>query len=529
MFVIIVTILTAVTLRLVVVPYALVQWDEAGFLFSAYEIYSALRLGDIPRVLELSSRLFQWPPLQSLVVGACSLPFGFTIESARTISLLWFVLAGIITYALGAMVDKQYGTRVGIIAVVLFLTSPMMLYFGSVMYKEMMGAFFTLMTIAQYIRASGRSRPIGYLAVSLFLILLFFTKYQYVVIVAGAFFAECIIRLIIDKNKGNTLLHHLLIALPLLVIMELWIFYPTDRSALFVEVVANRSFHYTTGSTTPVGFALFFPRAIYFMYSASPIVGAALLLSLVLSMRFLKHKPIRILWLIIVVNIVLATIHTENIQTRYIATTMPFLFIVCGYTVIRIARFLKTYRRNKPVAAAFFVIGMAALVTIARDLLRFPYTIYAVASMSGTSMAFNQLDYKDKWYNYDVRTWPRNPPWSAAETPNDVVRFVTDAIDVTKPVSIVGASSNFSPQYFYLSFALERDRGAVRALPHPSYVVTLEILPHSRFNTQDHRIVTASSLAFVREKEHDPALVVYQEKLFKELGIIVKIFVPKDQ
>lgn len=514
----IITLLVAVALKLFIIPYALVTWDEAGFLMTGYESYAALKSGDITRAIQLASYRFMYPPLQPLVLSALSLPFGYTIETVRTLSLLWFILSGILTYILGSMLDAKRGRVIGFAASLLFVVSPMMMFLGSTTYKEMMGVVFTLLTVVLYVRAFRKKTVWNYLSVSAGLVGLFFVKYQYIVIVVAAMVLEFVIEMIRDRHRARTLLAHLIMFLPLLIVMEIWVFYPFDRLALFINFLTNRSFQYTTGSLTPLGFLLYVPNIIYAIYSISPVIGAALLATLVLSVAFLKQKEIRFLWLLVMINSVLVTIHVENIQSRYIATSVPFLFILCGYFLMR-----KPIRKYP----AAITMGSVALIVILIDVCKFPYNVYAVGTISGTSVAFNQRDYKDTWYNYDKRTWPRAAPWDAKENPSDVVAFVTNTVDATKPIDIVGASSNFSPDYFYLALAQKRASGTNTPLAHGLYVVTLEILPDSRFNTKDHQIVTAGSIVEVRKRQQDPNLVLYHERLFDELGLRVKIFVPK--
>ncbi|MFI5395957.1 MAG: ArnT family glycosyltransferase [Candidatus Binatia bacterium] len=517
--------LVAVAIARLYVPRANVAWDESQYLMSAYSIYGAARSGSISTLWRATEEQFGYPPLPSWLFGIPFVPVGFSIEGARVLNLFWFILGNVMLAALATVLG---GTAAGVLSSLLYLSSPFMLLYGAVAMREAIGAAFTLLAVSLYCRARINGRVAGYLLTSLALFALTMVKYNYGVLVAGAIAVEAIVHLVGGRERKRILLAYAYLYIPFVLALESWIFLPTDRLPAFLAVLSN-PWTVTSGMTDWSQRLLFYPRAIALMYSPSIITGILLLSSLIAAPKYFADFRVRFLWLCVALNLLLGLIHSGNMQERFIFTVVPLLFALAAYVLMRWVRVLRswstTHMRRAVLVALALVLGTKLLV----DMLRLPDYVYAVGAYSMKSPMFNQVDFRDTWFNYDVETWPRQLPPPDAEAPRTVVDYVANSIDLSKPVYIAGYANELPPDYFNLVFALHREHGEIQPAPYSSYVVTLQVLPTSRYYTRDYRMFNERNQWTVTRIAAEPSLAVLRERSFAQLGVVVRIYAPSDE
>lgn len=506
----------ALVINQLFVPRALVLWDESVYLMWTYHLYEALGSADAQAIWQTTLHQYLYPPLQSWVLSIPLLFVGFSIESARTVGLFWFILGTVLTYLLGSHMGKIPRTTIGLVAALLFMSSPMIIFFSSLALKEVAGASLTILVILSYIRARTSNRVTSYITSGMCLFILFMTKYNFAAIPAIAILIEYIVESFRHKKDVKTMaIRHIAFASPFLIGIVWWVTLQGKRILEYGQWV-----RYTEGLSDVWGYVLYYPRTIIFMYSASEFIGIFLLAAYILALCNLSDFRIRILWLTITVNLLYVglylTFWINNVQDRYIFTVVPLWFVL-GATIA-----IDFYKRlMKPLRISILVIFVCIF---AFDALSLPKNIYALGAYTLKSPIFNQLDYKDQWFNYDKKSWPHKLAESHDEHPRDVVEFVASSIDLTKPIRIVGTANELAPDYFALTFADYKKRGAFPKELYASYVITIEVLPISRLYNHDFLLMNAWKINEIRDVEQNQLLQLKTKKQFQELGVEVGIY-----
>jgi len=517
--------LVAVGVGLRYQPRANVAWDEALYTMAGYRISAAVRSGDLSAAWRETREQFAYPPLPSWILAVAQLPVEYSVEATRRVNLGWFMLGAVLIHALGTRVG---GRRSGVLSALLYLSSPLVLVHATLALREMMGATLSLLTMLLYFRARARDVPGAYACTALGLLAVTMTKYNYGVLLLAAIAIEEVIGFLAATRtqRARRLVLDAWLFVPVMAVLGWWIFLPANKLQAFVDVLSNR-WTVTAGLTDWRGVVLFYPRAIVLMYSASAVIGVLLLLGFVAALRSWRDFRIRTLWMIVALNVLLGVTHDANLQERFVFTAMPFLFVVAADALVRLAA--AAWLR----AAPEWLVGLSAMavtvlaIKLLIDLGGLPGYVYAVGAYSLKSPTFNQLDYTDTWFNYDTASWPREVPAPSSQRPADVVAYVADAVDVSKPVRIVGFANELPPDSFALEFARRRDRGRVAHLPDAAFVVTIEVSPASRYYTRDYRMFNVRQLAEITQIRADPTLAMIQQRAFDELGMQVAVYAPR--
>jgi hypothetical protein len=495
-----------------IIPYANVVWDEGLAQSWVFVVYDALRNLNLSGIRYAFYSQVVYPPFFSFFYAIPALVFSeFSIQNARIANLVWFVGSGVMVYLLGKISDKKFGRTVGAIAASLLLSAPLFLVHASIGLREIVAVFWSLCTVYFYIRSKAST---GYsIATSVSIIALLGIKYQYAVFLLIPIAIEGLIELLMKKNSKEVFIRHILIALPVLLIASIWIFSITGQVNVISDIFFNR-FDYTGGRSVWMYIALI-PNTLVYMYSASPVIGVVLVFSLVFALSLLRIRTIRIFWIAVMVNITLVLSHTNNIQERYIMLTVPFLYLLAGYVSVLLYKKYTIFFHVFLVLISFFVV---------RDFTQLPRTVYATGSISMKSPLFNQLDYKDMWFNFDRRTWSNRMPWESKESPADALMFLMDNLDLSKDCNVYGRPSELSPDLGNITSILRRSKKQYPILPYSKMVATIEVLPDSRYYTHDFKLLNAWRISEIRAIEADTSWNLHARREFKELGMIVAIY-----
>lgn len=525
------TVLVAVWIRLHIIPYAGILWDEAVFLTWVFDIVHAVRAADAPALISASYQQLQYAPVHSWIMGLGMLPFSFTIEAVRSVQLILFISAAVSLYVLTVRAgDHIFRFRIhrqaaGAFATLLFVLSPLVLFLSGVVLKEIMGTLFSVTTMILYFRWRRNGNLTGVVWCGLSLLLLFMTKYQYGVFLAAALGIEAGISLISAKHRIRFLASHLVLILPVVIFGIVWFLYPQNRFATFLGFLLNDGFSYTGGIADRMTYLLFYLRAVTHYYAVTPTAGICILLLSLPTLRFLRLAEVRSLWIGIVLSFILLTRHTDNVQERYLITVIPYLFSLSSIGTLLILRSLEKF--HIPSAAVGIVCAALYLGTAVTVL---PYRVYAVGSLTMKGVAFPQPDYNDSWFNYNQKSWPVADPRKSVETPARIIAFLLDYIDADKPVYVAGAMNELSPPYVELARRMAADRHSFQPHPdHRSYIITIQVDPASRYYTRDYQVVNAWRAYEIPAFQSDSRYIKLATKTFQDLGITVGIYAVPEQ
>jgi hypothetical protein len=498
------------------VPRITVDWDEAENLLSGYKIYSSLRNMQWGELLRGITSQVYYPPLQSLSIGFTSLVSGFSVVNVRLINMFWLFISSITLYVFGSVIRvHKRGWIISFIATLLFLTSPMTLLFSSVALKELMGTALTLLALYTYLYMSETPTTKNYMMASLCWLLLFYTKYQYgVIVLCGLFVAQSLEFLRNNRAVHKTSVYYWITNC---IGMALWIVPQGER--IYARFVLGQ-LNFTVGIGSWIDHLVFYPRSIIYLFSANPLPGTLMVCSLLCIPLYIKNKPMMTLWLVTVVYVVFMTGYTINLHDRYVMTIIPFVYILFAYSFVTALSML--VKSTKSLLYIFLLSGFAYGVLV----IRVPSYVYSVGAYTLRSPVFNQTDYKDLIFDYNVKHWPQKLPSGSYESPGDVVDFIVHNVDPSKDVVLVGVAKELSPKYIRLQLALSSLSERTDMIKQFSrFVVVIDILPYSRLYTRDYILFNRDQ--GIKDKymyENKPQLHVINQKVFSEIGVAVNIF-----
>ena len=521
--VLVISILVAVFVCRAYILMANVLWDEASFLLWGERIYESLRHGNSMDLIRLTREQFYYPPLQSWILAVPLYLVGYSVFNARLVSLFFYILGSLLSFFIARNLEKKRNNLTGLFASMFFISSPMMIFFSTLAMKEMMGAVFSCFCIYLYFKIREENNILFSFSVSIILILLFFIKYNFGVIMAFILIIETLISFFSLKNKFILLRNQIIIFTPFLIIIGYWIFYPDNKLASFISILKN-PWSVTLGMGKLIDYLLYYPRSIFYMYSFSNVLGAHFLASLILVLLWWKNYKVRVLWLYVSVNIFLGTVHFQNMQERFIFLAIPFLFIISAFLLEKIFYMVFHFRSS----AFIFGAGLGLIILffgkVFLDLPKIPGFVYSMGSYTMRSPVFNEKGYKNKLFNYDLKTWEYKTPAGNFEKPIDVVDFVSSKIDLSKPIRVIGGFNELAPDYFEMYFNLRRPEGGINKLSYSSFIVTLEVLPTSSFYTMDYQKQNLWQIGEIRKIEADLSLRLIAKKDFTKMGVVVKVF-----
>ncbi|MBI3559590.1 hypothetical protein HY087_00485, partial [Candidatus Gottesmanbacteria bacterium] len=230
----------------------------------------------------------------------------------------------------------------------------------------------------------------------------------------------------------------------------------------------------------------------------------------------------RLMWIIVLINYVLATIHWNNVQERYIATSVPLLFCIGAFVIVYFVTHI--LGRKRVVKLLYGVVFIIVAVMVAHDMSNLPHYVYTISTHTFRTPLFNQRRYEDTLFEYDRTRWDSPLPGPTDLSPRDVMTFITTAIDPNKPLWIDGFFNELSPGYFHMMMELQKEKGSLVSDAYSSYTVTVEVLPGSKFYTYDYTFQNTWQIPAIRARAKDPTLTKIKEKVFDQLGIRVVIY-----
>ncbi len=512
-FVLILAVITGWILYSVVVIPHIVPWDEAGYVIGGNSVYQALKKADPVQFLAVTRQQFYYPFLQSWLLAFFGLIFGFSITTARLASLALLIPSVMLIFAIGEKLKK----RAGFYASLLFLTSPLSLFFFGSAFKEALGLFLGLLVFYLY----GRRNLV---LAGIVLTLLTLTKYNYGVLPGIILGLESLWELFRERRRFGVWLKDqlLLFGIPVLV-MGWWILTPDNKISWFIKILRN-PFTPSAGETGLFGHLTYYLFELASSYTFSQVFFAAVLISFFLGLRrFFKDKMVRVLSLFFLANFILGTFHFGNQQSRFIYTSIFGFFIIAGTGFDDLVLRLKKLAGNPYLRGFIGVVVFVFSLYSFRDLLLAPKMFRPTLAHGQGYPLFYETDFTETRYNYDKSTWPHQYP-AQKETVEDIFDYIFAQIDVRKPVRQIGRTNEINPLFFDLLLSFERQRQVFRSDQFSGYVVTIKILPGSLFDSRDYRLFNQWQQMEVDRSTEDTHLRKIAAKAFSQLGVVVTIY-----
>lgn len=503
----------------------LVTWDEAGYLWHGYQIHQAIKKGNWLDFFKLSQNQFYYPFFQSWYLGFTALFLGYTIESARLMSLLLLLPTIILVWLLGQELVKK-NSWVAFLGVGFILSSPLILFYFSTAMKESLGLVLTLVCLWFYFQARKRKHRWLFFLTGFWVLILTLTKYNYGLLVLLALLTESFIWLILEKkyrdkdywlNLGG-------LFLPIVLGMSYWLFVPTNNFSWFWEIIQNK-WQVNLYETTTLGHLLYYPFELAFSYSFSWLAFIILLIGFIWGLRSWRDFKVRTLILFFLINFFLAGKHMANNQARFIFTSVPAFFLVGSLGLSQLYPYARKFFSRSFYLGLFAPFLLMAVIILLKDLLILPQMIRPTGSHQIESAVFYEQDYQNLWrFDFNRNNWPKIPAKPDGERVENMFEFIFNNIDLSKGVSLIGQANEFSPDLFRFYLAKTREEGLrLRENGYQEYIVVLEVQPSGRFDTLDYRRANLWTADVAKKVLSEPSFTFFNTKTFEDLGIKITI------
>jgi hypothetical protein len=551
------------------IPLDVFQWDEAHHGLYGMQIYNDVKAGDWEQFWTHTNNQALWMPLHSWLDAVFLLLFGFSYAAARSSSLFLFACCSLLTFLIGRELSREKGWLIGLIAVGLFLTSPILLHFATQNMQEMLGMVLTLGLAYFMLRYADTEKPGKYLVIGLMIGIAYWSKSNYalqLVLGVGLFQLSLLwpgkaAAPLVEPAKGKKhqkkqpkpaasrniyyswLVDNLLIIAGFLPLFLLWwVTPPFDRK--YGLGFTFRAQAMTDPSMPQTGFfdaLAFHLQSLVSSYSISFWTGLGLLAAIIISFWFYRERKIRAIQLLFLGNLLLlCTVAANVLQERYLSTGVPLAFLLFAYFAVHYYERIRASKHAVAVKA-----GLALLILmIAVDC--FSLTGYTKEVADRSSNPFVYTDSLNKFDPPFLFGLAKRPSFtlpacklkqsgSFKAVPrsklSDILDYFGTNIDKTRPISTRICMTWLSPYTIYWHFhdwqapvLSELDRqGNPRYFWSAEYFIDIEAAADSPYYNELHgtnlgddevgrALIRAGYIKLIAQKE------------FADLGLTAQIY-----
>lgn len=330
-------------------------WDEAAHALQGALIAHDVRTGDLLGFLFDTYRQVYWPPLHSWLVGAAFLVTGPSMEAARAVSVLAFVVLAPTLFIVARTVEPRYGTMAGSLAAALTLTCPGMVALASANLLELPALLALSVTMLVYCRLDRDpgAAPACHALLGVSVVVTYLAKTNY-----GVLLVICIVltKLFAAHFRLGPLLtrKNLYAALPLVLFCVIWFAWPAKIVTTWASLVNS-----PYGGDQGRGLAglLFFPRAIVELTGPTSVLLWA---GIVLAWKWRREPGFGFLLVVALTQFVIGELHHTKL-VRHIVPMFPPMFVLTGVAGARLWEWLKVHRSADGTMAVALLTGLAIL------------------------------------------------------------------------------------------------------------------------------------------------------------------------
>ena len=356
--------------------------DEGVHAYEALRLSTYLRDGDLAGALAASLRQSFYPPVHPWLLGVALTFLPATHVTARLFSLAVYALDVLLLYAVGRRLarDTRWPWLAGLAAALSMLAAPPVWIMSSLVYVEMLGALFVLLTLWGYWQGV-EGREWGWLAAGLGIVATGLTKYPYwLFLIIPLPLAMAVQKVISPQRNWRALVKRLaLMALPSAAVLLIWIALPVTRSGLADYIAATQDLG-ARAQASPLDHLVFYLKSIAIHFGPSPLMAAGLAAALIASALRWRDDRLRPLVFFFVWHLVSISSH-GGLAPRFLTTAMPALWLMGGVWVARIADAgpnwiarLGTKKRGARLAmwAAIAALALTAILGLDKQMILYP-------------------------------------------------------------------------------------------------------------------------------------------------------------
>lgn len=305
-----------------------------------------------------TQRQLFWPFLHSWFLSFFFLIFGVGYGTARLMSLVIFVFSIILIYLLSSKMSKRAGPKIGMLSVVLALTSPLMLRFATENMLEGLGALLFLTAAYVYMVCEERKLILYYILLALLIGLSIYTNYLYAYLLLPAFLVatfsklgSILVEVIRLSRKGEKAAmpfiwwayKKMIAALVLFALAAVWFSFSFSRK---IQLLMSAIFKYSGGVEVQGIWQIltYYPRVIIEDITFSPWLGIFLLVSLFLPLAASRFQGLNKLYIYVWTVVLLLTLTISAKTPQMIYIILPFIFIIFSAALFHVLELLQ--RKN---------------------------------------------------------------------------------------------------------------------------------------------------------------------------------------
>lgn len=301
------------------------QWDEMAHALNGLLIAHDIGQGDWLNLTFDTYRMVFWPPLHPWLTGLAFLIAGAGIVTARSVSLIAFIIMAPTIYLSARLIRRDQGEAAGITAAVLLITSRPLNDYSALAMVEIPALLFLSLTILVYVWLNSRGESPGrYMLLGMAITLTYFLKMNYGIVL---FMAVALTELIEAKFRPRLLFARpvLYTVLPMIVIFAIWFAYPPKILTTW-QALINRPL----GLQAPYGLEgwLYYPRALIDLCGSAWLL-AVFLLAFMAAFLSWGNKSVRFLIILALIQFLLAESHHMK-ASRHLFPMLPCLFLLTG-------------------------------------------------------------------------------------------------------------------------------------------------------------------------------------------------------
>ena len=481
--------------------------EEAQHALYSVWLWRDIRAGDWASFWYDTNRQMVWPFLHSWILSAFFFIFGVSYASARALSFVFFAVSIILIYLLSSKLCGRRGIKVGVVAALLALTSPIMLKFASANMLEGMGAALFLGAVYLSVVSEERKITIEYIFLTLLLALSIYTNYLYAYLIIPAFLTMTLIKMgpttlraIRLRKQGEKAatrfvfwIYRKLIAFgAILLFSGVWLYFSFSRKLLLLYASI---FKYSGGVELANLWqsVIYYPKVIISELSFSPWIGMLLLGAIFLPNIGARIKKLGRLYVYVWTVLILLTFTIPAKASQMMYVVVPFIFIIFSGVLVNIVEDFR--KKNIKLAALSLFLLLPALLSVP--------TIYtSVFPQNSQQNLIGVLDY----FKSSV------PQGSQMGTFLNLKRFNPDVIKFH-------FSTNWDGEIL-----TEENLNDEILFGQDTYLLTLNLDEDSPYinDMQDDSLYRWNSL--LEEKERDNLLRLHSYQRFEEIGVTARVF-----
>jgi len=341
------------------------DWDETAHAVRGLLIAYDLQQGDWLHFLFDTYRQVYWPPLHSWFTGIAYLAAGQSMVAARLVSVIAFIMTALLLYATGRDMGEKKENLAGLIALVLYVTSPPMASYAALSMLEIPGLLGLTLTFFIHNRVNRARVPPGrHMCLGLAMTFTYFIKSHYGVLLILTFLVTQLIdnrftrRPLVSRANVYTLL-------PMVIIYAIWFAYPPKLVSTWNHLVNQP---WGVEDAYSLEGLLYYPRA-FFHLAGSPALLALFMGAIILAFKSWANRTIRFLLVLVIIQFLIGEIHHTKME-RHLFPVMPPVFLLSGYSLA------KWWRRPSQRGLFFYLPRLATCALLVSAVFLFPKSLH---------------------------------------------------------------------------------------------------------------------------------------------------------